>query len=216
VKCFDENLRIGGVYTKSYDRTMLTTSSLLTAYSDYSDGREDRPKFWSDEEYLAYLDGFANQFDLYRHIDFRTTVRSVTKCAKSGKWVVTICRGACHVWPHRSTFLLGKHVAPEIVAEARTAGAKTLKAFYDLAEEKGFENVKGTHSYDYYDHKTGAKVRMDPRAATEVRVYAFDHVAVCTGANRRPGNPEKTRFFSRLWRPVARSVRGWCGSFLDR
>ena len=47
VKCFDENLRIGGVYTKSYDRTMLTTSSLLTAYSDYSDGREDRPKFWS-------------------------------------------------------------------------------------------------------------------------------------------------------------------------
>ena len=38
--------RIGGVYTKSYDSTLLTTSSLLTAYSDYSDGKEDRPRFW--------------------------------------------------------------------------------------------------------------------------------------------------------------------------
>ena len=75
VKCFDENVRIGGVYTSSYDRTMLTTSSLLTAYSDYSDGREDKPKFWSDEEYLAYLDGFANEFSLYQHINFRSTAR---------------------------------------------------------------------------------------------------------------------------------------------
>ena len=34
--CFEESIRIGGVYTKSYDRTMLTTSSVLTAFSDYS------------------------------------------------------------------------------------------------------------------------------------------------------------------------------------
>lgn len=33
------------------------TASCLTAYSDYSDGLEARPKFWSDTEYLAYLDG---------------------------------------------------------------------------------------------------------------------------------------------------------------
>ena len=31
--------------------------SCLTAYSDYSDGLEHLPKFWSDTEYLAYLDG---------------------------------------------------------------------------------------------------------------------------------------------------------------
>ena len=82
VKCFDENVRIGGVYTSSYDRTMLTTSSLLTAYSDYSDGREDKPVFWSDEEYLNYLDGFANEFSLYQHISFRSSVLKVTKCPK--------------------------------------------------------------------------------------------------------------------------------------
>jgi len=185
VKCFDENLRIGGVYTKSYDRTMLTTSSLLTAYSDYSDGREDRPKFWSDEEYLAYLDGFANEFGLYDHVEFRSTVNSVTKCAESGKWIVKVSVGACHVWPHRSTFLLGKHIDATVVAEARTVGAKCLKAFYDKAEAEGFENVKDEHAYDYFDHKTGARARMDPRAkgTAVVRVFAFDHVAVCTGTN---------------------------------
>ena len=43
--------RIGGVYTKSYDSTLLTTSSLLTAYSDYTDGKEDRPRFWSVQRF---------------------------------------------------------------------------------------------------------------------------------------------------------------------
>lgn len=41
---------IGGVYAKSYEKTILTTSSLLTAYSEYSDGKEKDPKFWTDEE----------------------------------------------------------------------------------------------------------------------------------------------------------------------
>jgi NADPH-dependent glutamate synthase beta subunit-like oxidoreductase len=46
VTCLEMSVRIGGVYTKSYDSTLLTTSSLLTAFSDYSDGLEDRPRFW--------------------------------------------------------------------------------------------------------------------------------------------------------------------------
>lgn len=35
----------------------IVVRSCLTAYSDYSDGLEHRPKFWTDTEYLAYLDG---------------------------------------------------------------------------------------------------------------------------------------------------------------
>ncbi len=137
VKCFDENVRIGGVYTSSYDRTMLTTSSLLTAYSDYSDGREDKPVFWSDEEYLNYLDGFANEFSLYQHINFRSSVLKVTKCPKSGKWLVTVKVGGAHVAPHRSTFLLGRHIPEKQRCLARSEGAKTLKAFYSKCEVEG-------------------------------------------------------------------------------
>ena len=34
--CFDTLPCVGGVYAKSYDNTMLTTSSLLTSYSSFS------------------------------------------------------------------------------------------------------------------------------------------------------------------------------------
>jgi cation diffusion facilitator CzcD-associated flavoprotein CzcO len=46
VTCFEQSQIIGGIYTKSYDNTLLTTSSLLTSFSDYSDGLEERPRFW--------------------------------------------------------------------------------------------------------------------------------------------------------------------------
>ncbi|CAM9452271.1 unnamed protein product, partial [Hapterophycus canaliculatus] len=63
--------------------------SCLTAYSDYSDGLENRPKFWSDTEYLAYLDGFAKKFNLRQYINFRTKVEKLRRCPKSGKWTVS-------------------------------------------------------------------------------------------------------------------------------
>ena len=43
--CYDTMPRIGGVYAKSYDNTILTTSSLLTSYSSYSNGKETQPVF---------------------------------------------------------------------------------------------------------------------------------------------------------------------------
>ncbi|KAJ8604717.1 hypothetical protein CTAYLR_006564 [Chrysophaeum taylorii] len=190
VQCFDENVRIGGVYTKSYDRTMLTTSSLLTAYSDYSDGREDSPKFWSDEEYLNYLDGFATEFGLYEHIEFRSTVKSVTKCPTTGKWLVKVALGGCYVWPHRSTFLLGRGVPESAREEAATKGAATLDDFYGKAATQGFEKIKGSYVYDYYDHVTGEKRRMDPSERATAKTLAFDAVAVCTGTNTWASLPE--------------------------
>lgn len=185
VKCFDENCRIGGVYTKSYDRTMLTTSSLLTAYSDYSDGREDRPKFWNDEEYLQYLDGFATEYGLYEYVNFRSSVKSVTKSLETGKWLVTVALGGCYVWPHRSTFLLGRGVDQSAREAAAKAGATVLKDFYAKAAEKGFEKVKSTYAYEYYDHISGEKRAMEPSDAQRAptKTFAFDCVAVCTGTN---------------------------------
>lgn len=39
VICFERLPTIGGVYVKAYKDTILTTSSLLTAWSDHSDGK---------------------------------------------------------------------------------------------------------------------------------------------------------------------------------
>jgi dimethylaniline monooxygenase (N-oxide forming) len=98
--CFDTLPCLGGVYAKSYENTILTTSSLLTAFSDYSDGKEDQPKFWTDTEYLAYLKDFAEKYDLLKNVQFRTSVEKVQKCAKTGKWRAWI-KGNRTSPPHR-------------------------------------------------------------------------------------------------------------------
>jgi len=185
VMVFEESYRIGGVYTKSYDRTMLTTSSVLTAFSDYSTGLEDKPKFYTDEDYLMYLDGFAQKFGIYDHIQFRTTVVKVGRCLATNKWLVTTKTGA-YTWPHRSSFLMPAKFSDELRREVNEVhGAKTLKDFYDRAEKEGFENVKNTYKYDYYDHVTGEKQTMCPTQidAGVTKTYAFDSLCVCTGTN---------------------------------
>merc|ERR1711988_759516 len=185
VVCMEENLRIGGVYTKSYDRTMLTTSSVLTAFSDYSEGNEAKPKFFTDEEYLMYLDGYANKFGLYDHINFRTKVLKVTKCHVTNKWLVTTKSNA-FFWPHRSTFLLPRHLDEEIRRKCNQEhGPKVLADFYGRAEKEGFENVKLKYKYEYYCHVTGELKVMCPSQVEQgvIKTYAVDQIAVCTGTN---------------------------------
>jgi cation diffusion facilitator CzcD-associated flavoprotein CzcO len=93
VDCYEGLPTIGGVYVKSYQNTILTTSSLLTAWSSFSDGKEAQPKFWSAEEYLAYINNFAEKFDLLKNINFSHEVLLVKKCEQSGKWMVTVKGG---------------------------------------------------------------------------------------------------------------------------
>jgi Flavin-binding monooxygenase-like len=93
VTCFESLPAIGGVYVKSYQNTILTTSSLLTAWSDHSDGKEDQPKFWTAEEYIEYMNNFAKKFDLLKNIRFSHDVLTVKKCKDTGKWMVTVKGG---------------------------------------------------------------------------------------------------------------------------
>ena len=93
VTCFESLPAIGGVYVKSYQNTILTTSSLLTAWSDHSDGKEDQPKFWTAEEYIQYMTDFAKKFDLLKNIRFSHDVLMVKKCTETGKWMVTVKGG---------------------------------------------------------------------------------------------------------------------------
>ncbi len=97
VQCFETFSQLGGVYTNTYDSTILTTSSLLTAFSDYSDGKEADPTFWTCDEYLRYLRGYADKYGLQDHVKFGTRVKRIwreeeqqkTTC-DSGKWRATI------------------------------------------------------------------------------------------------------------------------------
>ena len=185
VKCFDDNVRIGGVYTKSYDQTKLTTSSVLTAFSDFSTGLEDKPEFYSDEAYLDYLDGFAHKFGLYENINFRSKVLKVTRCLVSKKWLVTVKTNA-YIWPHRSTFRLGlKHSDRLREQTASKLGEDVLKDFYDKAAKTSFKEMKEKFIYKYVDHVTGEHRQMAPADWNkgDTTTYAYDCLCVCTGTN---------------------------------
>ena len=89
VTCYEKLPTLGGVYVKSYQNTILTTSSLLTAWSAYSDGKEDNPKFWTAEEYLEYCENFAKQFNLHQYINYLHQVKTVRRDPDTKKWHVT-------------------------------------------------------------------------------------------------------------------------------
>ncbi len=151
-ECFEMLPTIGGVYVKSYQNTILTTSSLLTAWSDHSDGNESNPKFWTAEEYLEYVNAFAKKHDLYKHISFRTQVTLVRKCPESGKWLVTVQGGlACENMDRCESIPADPTVEPRTMAFDCVCVATGTNTFPSLPTFPGQECFKGpiVHSLDY-------------------------------------------------------------------
>ena len=154
---------IGGVYVKSYQNTILTTSSLLTAWSDHSDGNEANPRFWTAEEYLEYLDAFAKKHDLYKHICFLHRVELVRKCAQSGKWMVTVRGGmACEGVDRCPAIAADPTAEPRTIAFDCVAVCTGTNTYPSLPCFPGQECFKGTliHSVDYHTPEVFAGKRV--------------------------------------------------------
>ena len=83
---------LGGVYLKTYDNMRFVSSSVLSAWSDHSDGCENKPTYWTAAEYISYCENFAQKYDLMKHIHFCCKIEEVKKCQTSGKWMVTILK----------------------------------------------------------------------------------------------------------------------------
>jgi dimethylaniline monooxygenase (N-oxide forming) len=144
--------RLGGVYVKSYQNTILTTSSLLTAWSAHSDGKEDDPRFWTAEEYLDYLDNFAKKFDLLKHIRFLHSVEEVRKDANTGKWIVTVRGGrGCNDIDRCETTPEDPTVEPRTIAFDAVCICTGTNTYPSLPKFPGQELFKGEiiHSVDY-------------------------------------------------------------------
>ena len=63
-------------------------------------------------------------------------------------------------------------------------GKEVLDDFYSRAEKEGFENIKNTYAYKYFDHVTGEEKMMRPKTGAGVeRTFAVDSIAVATGTN---------------------------------
>jgi dimethylaniline monooxygenase (N-oxide forming) len=101
VTCFEKNENIGGIWyrhqndrdeMKVYDNLLLTISAKLMSFSDFMDER-DRV-FFTREQYLAYLESYADTFRLRERVRFNTSVTAVQR-RKDGLWcVATMSHGA--------------------------------------------------------------------------------------------------------------------------
>ena len=90
VSCFEKMPKLGGVFLKTYDNMRFVSSSLLSAWSDYSDGQEHSPTYWTADEYISYCEKFAEKYDLLKHIYFCHQIEEVRKNVDTGKWTVMV------------------------------------------------------------------------------------------------------------------------------
>lgn len=98
--CFESSDDIGGLWrfkespeperASIYRSLMVNTSKEMMCFSDFP-MPADFPNFMHNSQLLQYYRLYAEHFDLLRHIQFKTKVRSVTQTADfsvSGQWVV--------------------------------------------------------------------------------------------------------------------------------
>jgi dimethylaniline monooxygenase (N-oxide forming) len=95
VVCFEQNFSIGGIWyrhdndrdqMKAYDNLVLTISSKLMAFSDHIP--EGKRLFFTREQYLAYLESYADRYHLRGRVRCGMAVTDVHKLA-DGTWRVT-------------------------------------------------------------------------------------------------------------------------------
>lgn len=127
---FERQPTLGGVYASQYDQLLLTSSNMITSFSDHAQTWERGQHMWTRVEYLEYLMGYAERFDLCRHIHFSTTVQGVRRDARTGRWHV-------RAEPRPLPPHLAERPQPEVLSR-QPAGRRALAAG---GEEFEFDHV---------------------------------------------------------------------------
>lgn len=134
VVCFEKSGDIGGVFSDhgTYDSVRLTVSNYFMAYSDFMP-YEDTVRFWTRAEYKAYLDRYADQFELRPHIRFNTHVEKLEQ--RGARWAIHLSRD-------------GQSESPTFDRVAVCAGQFQFPSIPELPGLNGFEGTI-IHSSEY-------------------------------------------------------------------
>jgi dimethylaniline monooxygenase (N-oxide forming) len=87
---FEAQPTIGGLFARQYRDLQLTSSNLITSFGSYSDGEERHPAIWTRDEYLTYLNAYAQRFDLFPRLHLSTRVESLRRDAGTGKFLLRV------------------------------------------------------------------------------------------------------------------------------
>jgi dimethylaniline monooxygenase (N-oxide forming) len=85
--CFEAKEDLGGVFGASPWPFDLTSSSVITPFSDFAP-RNGEVTMWTRDQYVDYLHRYADHFELNAHIRFGTRVTAVRPPEANGPWEV--------------------------------------------------------------------------------------------------------------------------------
>lgn len=103
--CIESAKEIGGVwrYTPTYgvddvndggpgvyDGLKMNTSKHMSSFSDFPPPEDDTDLFLSREDFLKYLQDYADKFNLYQHIRFQSKVSKIEGINNGTQWKVTV------------------------------------------------------------------------------------------------------------------------------
>jgi dimethylaniline monooxygenase (N-oxide forming) len=87
--CLEQASELGGVFSKSYDNLVLTSSVTFSMFSDFWVGEGKSHHFWTKSEAVDYWTAYATHFKVMDHIRFESKVEKVQQ-NKDGTWNITL------------------------------------------------------------------------------------------------------------------------------
>jgi dimethylaniline monooxygenase (N-oxide forming) len=92
VLCLEQASGIGGVFSKSYDNLVLTSSVTFSMFSDFWVGEGNSHHFWTKKEAVEYWSSYADYFGVTNNIRFKSQVEKV-KQQPDNSWEVSLSDG---------------------------------------------------------------------------------------------------------------------------
>jgi len=92
VICLEQASGIGGIFSRSYDNLVLTSSVTFSMFSDFWVGEGKSHHFWTKDEAVAYWTAYADHFKVTDHIRFASKVEKV-RLNEDGDWAVALSSG---------------------------------------------------------------------------------------------------------------------------
>lgn len=156
-ECYEMLGRLGGAFAKTYDNATMTSGSMTTNVSYWSDGKDDQPTVWTCDQYVTdVLDRMADELNLLENVKFQHRVETV-RPTEDGKYELVVT-------PDVGT---RKHrLCPEPRPENPDAQPFVRKfdqiivctgthRAWELPKFPGMEKFRGTiiHSHDYVNEE---------------------------------------------------------------
>ena len=90
--CLEQSDQLGGVFSRSYQNLVLTSSVTFSMFSDYWVGEGMNHHFWTKEEAVDYWTSYAQHFGVTDKIRFNSKVEKVSEL-DDGSWELRLSDG---------------------------------------------------------------------------------------------------------------------------